>query len=89
MGWVILTGGRREAISCGRHTFCMGRDRWALGLDLAVKAALVGLLLFALARPDLPQFHGKAMLARALTYPLAALIVPAWWWLRGRRSGTT
>jgi hypothetical protein len=65
----------------------MGRDRWALGLDLAVRAALVGLLVFALARPDLPQFQGKAMLARALTYPLAALIVPAWWWLRGRRGG--
>lgn len=72
-----LAGGRREAISCGRHTLSMGRDRWALGLDLAVRSALVGLLVFALARLDLPQFHGKAMLARALIYPLAALIVPA------------
>jgi len=47
--------------------------RWALWLDLAVKAALVGLLLFAVARPDLPQFHGKAMVARALLYPISAL----------------
>ena len=61
----------------------MGR-RWALWLDLAVKAALVGLLLFAVARPDLPQFHGKAMVARALLYPISALIVPVVWWLRGR-----
>ena len=41
----------------------MGRVRTALWLDLAAKAALVGLLVFAVARPDLPQFHGKAMLA--------------------------
>ena len=59
----------------------------ALGLDLAVKAALVGLLVLAVARPDLPQFHGKAMAGRALTYPLAALVAPASWWLVGRRRG--
>jgi hypothetical protein len=59
--------------------------RAALGLDLAVEAALVSLLLFAVARPDLPQFEGKAMTGRALLYPLAALLVPAVWWLRGRR----
>jgi len=58
--------------------------RWALWLDLAVEAALVGLLLFAVARPDLPQFHGKAMVARALLYPISALIVPVVWWLRRR-----
>jgi hypothetical protein len=60
------------------------RRRAALWFDLAVKAALVGLLLFAVARPDLPQFDGKAMTARALLYPLSALIVPAVRWLRGR-----
>src|SRR3954451_21809951 len=63
------------------------KRRWALWIDLAVKGTLVALLVFAVARPDLPQFHGKAMVARALLYPLAALIVPAWWWLRGRRGG--
>jgi hypothetical protein len=56
-----------------------------LWLDLALKAALIGLLLFAVARPDLPQFHGKAMDARALLYPVSAVIVPVVWWLRGRR----
>jgi len=30
------------------------------------------------------QFQGKAMLPRALTYPLAAALVPLWWRLRGR-----
>jgi hypothetical protein len=59
--------------------------RAALWLDLALKATLVGLLLFAVARPDLPQFEGKAMAARALLYPISALIVPVVWWLRGRR----
>jgi len=54
-------------------------------LDVAVKAALVALLLFAVARPDLPQFEGKAMTGRALTYPIAALIVPVGWWLATRR----
>jgi hypothetical protein len=56
----------------------------AFWLDIAVKASLVGLLVFAVARPDLPQFHGKAMVGRALTYPIAALIVPVAWWLLSR-----
>ena len=56
-------------------------------LDLAVKAALIGLLLLAVVRPDLPQFEGKAMTGRALTYPLSAVVVPVGWWLWGRRAG--
>jgi hypothetical protein len=59
--------------------------RPAFWLDAAVKAALVGLLLFAVARQDLPQFAGKAMTGRAVVYPLAALIVPAIWWYLSRR----
>ena len=54
-------------------------------LDLAVKVALVALLVFAVARPDLPQFAGKAMSGRAIAYPIAALVVPAVWWWFGRR----
>jgi hypothetical protein len=61
--------------------------RAALALNLTVKAALVGLLVFAVLRPDLPQFAGKAMEARALTYPLSALVVPVAWWFTGRRGG--
>ena len=49
-----------------------------------MKLALVGLLLFSVLAPELPQFAGKAMTARALTYPLAALAVPVLWWFRGR-----
>jgi hypothetical protein len=58
-----------------------------LWLNLAVKLALVGLLLFAVIRDDLPQFQGKAMVGRALTYPLSALIVPVIWWIVGKRRG--
>ena len=63
----------------------MTRNRAALALDLAVKAALVGLLLFAVARPDLPQFAGKGIVDRAVAYPLATVIVPVAWWLVQRR----
>jgi hypothetical protein len=55
-------------------------------IDIAIKVALVGLLVFSVVRRDLPQFEGKAVVGRALAYPLAALIVPAVWLLRGRRD---
>ena len=58
-------------------------DRKWLWANLAVKVLLVGLLLFSVFS-DLERFNGKAMTARALTYWLAAAIVPVVWWLRGR-----
>jgi len=64
-----------------------GRNPW-LWATLAAKALLLGLLLFAVLRPDLEQFQGKAMATRAITYPLAALLVPAVWGLWLRRRGT-
>jgi biotin transporter BioY len=57
----------------------------ALALDAALKAALIGLLIFAAARQDLPQFHDKSMTGRAIGYPLAALVVPIGWLLYSRR----
>jgi len=57
-------------------------------MDVSVKAALVGLLLFAVARPDLPQFEGKAMAGRAIGYPIAIAIVPVTWWILDRRRPT-
>lgn len=57
----------------------------ALAVDVAVKAALVALLVFAAARQDLPQFHGKSMTGRAIGYPLAALVVPVCWFVLSRR----
>jgi hypothetical protein len=58
-----------------------------LAIDVALKVALIALLALAVTRPDLPQFAGKAMGGRALTYPLAALLVPAVWLATGRRRG--
>src|SRR4051794_33751009 len=57
-------------------------------IDIASKLALVALLIFAVVRDDLPQFQGKAMMGRALTYPLSTLLVPiifALVWKSGRR----
>jgi hypothetical protein len=61
----------------------MGR-RIFLALDIALKVVLVALLAYALLNPNLPQYSGKAMLGRALTFPIAAFLVPAIWWLRYR-----
>ena len=58
--------------------------RALLFLDVAVKVALIALLLHAVANPDLAQYSGKAMFGRALTYPIAAFLVPAVWALRFR-----
>jgi hypothetical protein len=52
-----------------------------------VVAALLGLLMLALVHPDLPQFDGKAMGARLVLFPLAAVVVPVGWWIQRRRLG--
>ena len=58
---------------------------WPLVIvDVAVKAATVGLLAWAVLNPDLPQFAGKAFTGRALAYPIALLALPIGWWLFGR-----
>ncbi len=59
-------------------------------LDLSLKAVLFGLLTVAVAFPGLAQFEGKAMLGRAIGYPIAVLIVPvAFWLMRRRRPAST
>jgi hypothetical protein len=62
-------------------------DRRWLALDIAIKVGTVALLLFAVARPDLPQFAGKAFQGRAITYPVALLVAPIGWWVLGRPRG--
>ncbi len=47
-------------------------------LNLALKAALIGLLIFG-AFSGLQQFEGKGYLWRLITYPIAALVVPVVW----------
>lgn len=50
----------------------------ALWVNIAVKAALIGLLAFG-AFSGLQQFEGKAFLWRLATYPIAAFVVPVVW----------
>jgi hypothetical protein len=57
---------------------------FGLALDLVVKAAVVGLSLYPLARPGSSHFAGKAMGVRAVLYPAMTLLIPATWWLAGR-----
>jgi hypothetical protein len=56
--------------------------------NYGVKVALVVFLALPLLFPDWPQYEGKAMAGRALTYPIAMLIVPVVWSLVYRRRGT-
>jgi hypothetical protein len=57
----------------------------AFWINLAVKASLVLLLAFG-AFSGLERFAGKAFSWRLLGYSIAALLVPAIWAARGRRS---
>ena len=53
-------------------------------VDLLVKAAVVVLSLYPLARPGWSHFAGKAMGVRAALYPATTLLIPAVWLLAGR-----
>jgi hypothetical protein len=53
-------------------------------LAIALKVALVALVLFALTHLEWARFADKAMTARAVLYPLAAAVVPVVWLARGR-----
>ena len=57
----------------------------AFWIDVAVKAALIALLAFG-AFSGLQQFEGKAFLWRLALYPVATLVIPIAWAVRGRRS---
>lgn len=55
-------------------------------LDLLSKVALLSFLVLVIVDPAWGNLTGKAPTARALTYPLMALAIPAWWAVR-RTSG--
>ena len=57
----------------------------AFWLTLAVKAALICLLVFG-AFSGLQQFEGKAFLWRLIIYPVAAFVVPIVWVATGRKT---
>jgi hypothetical protein len=64
----------------------VSRRGW-LAVDVAVKVVTVVLLAWAVLNPDLPQFTGKAFTGRAITYPIALLVLPVAWWILGRPRG--
>ena len=51
-------------------------------LDVLAKVVLLILLVLVMIDPAWGNLEGKAPTARALTYPLLALAVPAWWAVR-------
>ncbi len=53
-------------------------------VNVAVKAGFAALLVFVALRHDLPQLQGKAIPLRLVTYPIALLLVPVVWALKGR-----
>ena len=53
-------------------------------VNIAAKVLLVALLLYAVVNPEMPRFAGKAMGIRAVLYPLATLLIPLGWVLKGR-----
>lgn len=59
------------------------RRPWFFWLDIAVKAALIGLLVFG-AFSGMEQFEGKGFGWRLVFYPLAAVVVPIGWKLAGK-----
>lgn len=58
----------------------------AAAADVIAKALTIGLLALVVVNPEWGNLEGKAPVARALTYPLVAFVVPVVWWLRGARS---
>lgn len=61
--------------------------RWLLA-DTTMKVALAALLFFSVTHSDWARFSDKAMVARAVLYPVLVAIVPLLWWLRRRRNAS-
>jgi hypothetical protein len=60
-------------------------DRRLGFVNLAVKAALVLLLLHAVVFPDLEQYAGKGIAVRLISYPISIIVVPLILWTLGHR----
>ena len=76
-------GDRRPRYApCLSHSSASHR-RLFISLNIGLKTLFVGLLAFG-AFSGLDQFDGKAFGWRLIVYPIAALIVPVIWRLRGR-----
>jgi hypothetical protein len=63
----------------------MARRGWLVA-DIAFKAVLAALLLFAVTHQDWDRFADKAMIARAVLYPVLVGLVPLVWLVRSMRA---
>src|SRR3954452_24149395 len=64
------------------------RPNWVRYAALAAKVLLLALLLAALIWPDLSGIKGKASTARLIVYPIGAMVLPLWWWIRRKGALT-
>lgn len=64
----------------------MGTKATLARTNVFVKLALIALLVHGVLFPDLPQYQGKGMGWRLLTYPLSTLVVPAIWFVWTRSA---
>jgi hypothetical protein len=66
----------------------LDRQQVWLRVDVTAKTILVVLLLFAATHTDWHRFSDKAMVGRAVLYPVMLAVLPLAWWLlcRHRRS---
>ncbi|HZP73043.1 MAG TPA: hypothetical protein VFA97_06665 [Gaiellaceae bacterium] len=58
--------------------------RIRVAIVVALRAVLIALLVYGVARQSLPQYHDKAMAVRLVVYPLLTCVVPLVWLARGR-----
>jgi hypothetical protein len=61
------------------------RHRPAVWFDVCVKVALAASLVAVVAVPGLREFSDRGLAGRVAGSVVALAVVPAWWWLWGRR----
>ena len=85
-GWFVgpepprFPGRRSSGTGATRHSAPLLVRR----VNVAAKTALLLMLAFVVANPDYGNLEGKAPVARAVTYPLLAFALLAFWWVRAR-----
>lgn len=74
----------RQHLSPGDSRRLSTPMRVVASLDVLAKVTLLVLVIVILIDPTWGNLEGKAPVGRAVVYPLWALVVPAYWWLRRR-----
>jgi hypothetical protein len=56
-----------------------------VGINLALRLVIVGVVADALLQPDAARYAGKGIGTRGLVLVAASMVIPALWWFRARR----